>query len=104
MSDEQINIAIAEACGWREHAALARKLERERDRLAEEIDKLRDIAEMLYELAMKNDVKWSFEEDGDSLAKLGPVTCWRPTIYNANLGTILEYQKWQLGTIFAYAK
>jgi hypothetical protein len=54
----------------RENTALARKLERERDRLAEEIDKLRDIAEMLYELAMKNDVKWSFEEDGDSLAKL----------------------------------
>lgn len=32
--------------------------------------KLIDIAERLYKLAMKNDVRWSFEEDGDSLAKI----------------------------------
>ena len=45
-------------------------VERERDEARKQNAKLQDIAERLYQLAMKNDVKWSFEEDGDSLSKI----------------------------------
>ena len=54
---------------WEEYQRALREGQRVVE-LREENAKLRDIAEMLYELSMKNDVKWSFEVDGDSLAKL----------------------------------